>query len=435
MKNTATIVYFVYMLQNLFSVFIASYTGHGLSIQVLRQLYLFSPLWAPVCFGWFFWEMWRSYTLAAFLANWKHCLLEIKLPQEIHKTPIAMELVLLALHQTSGESTFIDRYWLGKRRTWFSLEMVSFGGEVHFFIWTHSIFKNQIETAIYSQYPGVEIHEVPDFAELVRYNPDTMAVWGAEFILTKPDVYPIKTYVDYGLDKEGVKEEFKSDPLTPLIEFLGSVHASGQLWTQILIQSHKNDIAVPHGRFLTKKTNWVTQAEAEVNRLLNRDPKTKAYMQDPGSLVAVRPQYSKMELEAIEAIQRSIAKPAFNVGIRSIYIAPPNQFDPVNVVGMLSCWKQFSSMTLNGFRPTRWHSIFDYPWQDFRNIRRDRFSRRIIEYYKRRAYFHAPYKQKPSILNVEELATIFHFPGGVLATPSFRKIMSKKSEPPANLPI
>lgn len=423
------------MFGQLFSIFIASYSGHGLSLKILRELYLFSPLWAPCAFGWFFWETWKKYTLAYFLKNWQQTLLEVKLPQEILKTPLAMELVLIALHQTSGESTFIDRYWLGKRRTWFSLEMVSFGGEVHFFIWTHAPFKNIIETAIYSQYPGVEVHEVPDYAELVKYDKEKMVVWGCEWDLTKPDVYPIKTYVDYGLDKESVKEEIKSDPITSIIEFLGSVHPAGQIWIQILIQSHKNDISVPDGLFLTKKTSWISLAEKEVDKLLRRDPVTKAYLQTTVGTAAPRPQFSKTEGEIVEAIHRSIAKPAFNVGIRSMYIAPPDDFQGMNIVGMLSAWKQYGSMSLNGFKPARWHAEFDYPWQDFLNIRHDIFSRKIIEHYKHRAFFHAPYKQKPGILNVEELATIYHFPGGVLATPSFRKIMSKKAQPPANLPI
>ncbi len=419
----------------MFSIFISSYAGQGLGLKAIKELYLFSPIWAPFAFGWFFWDMWTRYTMAYFLNNWKHTLLEIKLPQEILKTPLAMELVLIAMHQTSGESTFIDRYWLGKRRTWFSLEMVSFGGEVHFFIWTRTAFKSLIENAIYSQYPGVEVHEVPDYADRIKYNKDTMAVWGCEWDLTKADVYPIKTYIDYGLDRESVKEEFKSDPITPVIEFLGGVHPQGQLWIQIMIQSHKSDISVPNGMFFSKKTSWVSLAEKEVDKLLRRDPVTKAYLQTAVGAAAPRPQFSKTEGEIVEAIHRSIAKPAFNVGIRSMYIAPPSEFQPMNIVGMLSAWKQYSSVSLNGFRPARWHSIFDYPWQDFLNIRRNRFSRLIIEYYKRRAYFHSPYKQKPGILNVEELATIFHFPGGVMSTPSFRKIMSKKSEPPANLPI
>ncbi len=39
-----------------------------------------------------------------------------------------------------------------------------------------------------------------------------MSIWGCEFKFTKGDGYPIKTYVDYGLDKDP-KEEYKVDPL------------------------------------------------------------------------------------------------------------------------------------------------------------------------------------------------------------------------------
>jgi hypothetical protein len=43
---------------------------------------------------------------------------------------------------------------------------------------------------------------------------------------------------------------------------------------------------------------------------------------------------------------------------------------------------------------------------------------------------------KPSfILNTEELATLYHFPGQVAATPSFKRISSTKAEAPTNLPI
>ena len=39
------------------------------------------------------------------------------------------------------------------------------------------------------------------------------------------------------------------------------------------------------------------------------------------------------------------------------------------------------------------------------------------------------------ILNIEELATLYHFPGEVAATPSLPRIDSVKGSSPSNLPI
>ena len=61
--------------------------------------------------------------------------------------------------------------------------------------------------------------------------------------------------------------------------------------------------------------------------------------------------------------------------------------------------------------------------------------KKIFDAYVRRSYFYAPYKAKPFVLNSEELATIYHFPGGVAETPTFTRIESRKGEPPANLPV
>jgi hypothetical protein len=59
----------------------------------------------------------------------------------------------------------------------------------------------------------------------------------------------------------------------------------------------------------------------------------------------------------------------------------------------------------------------------------------MLDAYKRRAYFYKPFKKSHFVMNTEELATIYHFPGGVAATPTFSRIGSKKAEAPSNLPI
>ena len=47
------------------------------------------------------------------------------------------------------------------------------------------------------------------------------------------------------------------------------------------------------------------------------------------------------------------------------------------------------------------------------------------------AYIHPP----TYVLNTEELATLWHFPGQIMRVPSLERIESKEASPPPNLPI
>ena len=49
-------------------------------------------------------------------------------------------------------------------------------------------------------------------------------------------------------------------------------------------------------------------------------------------------------------------------------------------------------------------------------------------------YHTLPARHK-SILNIEELATVFHFPTVTVATSELEKVESRKGTPPATLPI
>ena len=97
--------------------------------------------------------------------------------------------------------------------------------------------------------------------------------------------------------------------------------------------------------------------------------------------------------------------------------------------------KQYNSNTLNEFTPTRYVYGFQYPWEDYKGLRQDRQRRRVFDAYRRRSYFHYPYKTQPFVLNTEELATMFHFPGATVQTPTVARVPSKKSEAPSDLPI
>ncbi|HET9641693.1 MAG TPA: hypothetical protein VFP46_02500, partial [Candidatus Paceibacterota bacterium] len=140
-------------------------------------LYL-APVWLPILIVSGAWHLWIILRRSEYIASRSWNLLEIKLPRNLVKTPLAMETVLSNIHYKKGESNWYQLYWLGQVRPWWSLEIASFGGEIHFFIWTRSDFKKLVENAFYAQYPGVQLTEAVDYTRTISAKPGEWEIWG-----------------------------------------------------------------------------------------------------------------------------------------------------------------------------------------------------------------------------------------------------------------
>ena len=415
-------------------------TTIGVFLFVLK----FYPIWLPILLALLFWDIWIAYVRAAFFFSQKYVLLEIRLPQNILKSAEAMDTIINALYDTSGEGDFIAKYWEGKTRTWFSLELVSIGGNVKFFIWMRENQKDYVESLIYSQYHEAEIHVASDYTQYVDFNPKENDMWACDFKLTKPDVYPIKTYAEYYLDEEQ-EEFFKVDPLTPVIEYLGSLGPDEQVWYQIVIRAHKDEKQLPNvwptlkwdpdhslfGLYLDtskasfyKKVDWKYDAENEIKKILSKikDKENKTVRQ-----------LTEGEKKTIEALERNIQKPAFDTGIRAIYFAKKNAYKKTSQTNMPNALRQFNG-GLNGLKADK-KTSFDFPWQDFAGRKMIKLKKKMLKAYKKRGFFYNPIKWKTYVMNSEEIATLYHFPGAVATTPKLNRIPSKKAQAPANLPI
>ena len=370
--------------------------------------YFFLPIFLVLVF----WDLWLNFIRTRFIYNLNWTVLEVKLPREITKSPRAMEIVLNMFHQTR-DGNFWEKYWMGFLRSWFSLEIVGIGGEIHFFICTQSFFRNLIEAQIYAQYPEVEIVEAEDYSKMAFTEGfDTeWGCFGTEFELTAEDAYPIRTYIDYGLHETLTKEEQKNDPITSFLELLGSLKEGENIWFQILIRATKKD--------------WKDEGKALIDKITERGKKLGEGEQAK--------RLTSGESEIIKAIERDVSKLGFDVGIRMLYLARTDRFNVINIPSMIGSMKQYNAVNLNGFKPTRVTSL-DY-WWELKKWREPAMKKRIMDAYRKRSYFYMPYPRKPFVLNTEELATIFHFPGRVAETPTFGRIEAKKGEPPAGLPI
>ncbi|MBU6370470.1 MAG: hypothetical protein KGH93_02260 [Patescibacteria group bacterium] len=435
----------------------------GLLPVVGRMLVVALPIFIPVILVIVWWILRFRWLTLRFVSEQKPCLLEIKLPKEIVKSPAGMEIFFSYLAQ-SGAGNWGEAFIDGKTRPWFSCELVSTGGTVHFYVWmSQAKFKTIIEAQLYAQYPSIEIHEVEpkdDYVNGIHFDMDKYALSGVQYTFTKKDPYPIKSYIDYELNEDS-KEEYKIDPLSSVLEFLGSLKPGENVWTQIMIRRHDSESwkhGVIHLEADEKKDGFVKK---QWHNLFGKARKYKDEIKEEIEKVRQEaipksddketfkfPNPTKGQNEIIAALERHAAKTAFDCMIRSVYVAEKAASVPVNIGGMIGSMRQYGSNYLNGFKPGFTTDVSDtrkdmariFPFVKKENEKRIfNFKKNIFHAYKLRSFFEWPYKywkSKPFIMTTEELATIFHFPSNVVSqTPTLKRVGSKKSEAPANLPV
>ncbi len=405
-----------------------------------------APLWLPVTLWIMAWNAWIWYVQALFLSGRNPVLLEMKVPREIMKSPRAMEIALTGLSTSSGETTFIHRGWKGQVRTFFSMEFASFGGEVHFYIWCWKNYRSAVESTIYAQYPEIELVEVEDYASKFQYDPSIHSAfctdWRRESYVPEAkglgiDAYPIRTYIDWELDKDP-KEEYRVEPLAQVLEYLGSIKPNEQVWAQIVVRKAGN-----YGGILLPKDmdhDWqdaVHEQISNVRALASLRPFKNLHdldhAENPGDVLGFFSP-SESQKEQLVAMERNFGKSAFEVGMRGIYITTGGLHGPT-YGGLRYFWRPFNNAQYrSALKPKRWTNNFDYPWQDINGVRDQLVTRRFLDAYRRRSFFTSPWKTPTFVMTNEELATIWHPPSSTIATPGLERIPATKASAPLNLP-
>lgn len=121
-------------------------------------------LWFFIIIFRLFLETWLHWRQEVFKEDINWVLLELKIPRLIEKSSKSMEQVLAALHSLrNSPGNLREIYWDGEVTRWTSLELVSFGGEIHFYVRCYAKLRSLVEAAFFSYYPGLDIIEVPDY--------------------------------------------------------------------------------------------------------------------------------------------------------------------------------------------------------------------------------------------------------------------------------
>ncbi len=397
--------------------------------------------------------VWHEYRQEQFIMGIKWVLLEIQVPRDVIKTPAAMELIFSNAFFHKSEKGFWERYIMGAPWFWFSLEIASVEGRVHFYVRTPTKLRNLVETQIYGQYPQAKVVEVEDYAyKIEQYSKKgDWNMWGCEFIKKREDPEPIKTYKQVDELKSGTKEEFKIDPITPTIEYLGSLPKGQQVWIQIII---RQSLKKYRGEMTHKKMGFDEYALEHVKFRLKPFTKIgKGARIDGGDSQEVRaPSYIDPLIKAMVINMQQIH---FDCGIRLIALANKKTNSDVAFNNLRRdvrlLFRQYAAPNLNQLERTN-STQFDTPWGDPSGLALTKMKKRMLDFYRMRTFFHPPIQYSikypslissffPSnhpqifVLSNEELASIYHFPGMVSETPSFERIESKISKPPSNLPV
>lgn len=366
---------------------------------------------AVIGLGYLWWRIWQNSKKIEKVDNKEYSLLEILVPRNNAQGPLGAESMFASMHGVFNHAVLEQEK--------LSFEIASKGNFIIFYVYAPTYLKDFIEGQIYAQYPTVEITQVNDYTQRILNEPSKMAIAGTEIILSKDDVFPIKTFLN-----------FEVDPLASITGMLAKIEEGQQLWIQIIVRPisdewHKRGIRYVQTMKETGKAPEAVQFTKEIkgkivdfskdvaksaSTILQTAPSEGGDKGSGGGPEVKLP--GPME-SALTGVEQKITKLGFNVTIRVLAIAEDMEAAQMKIAGLVGTFKQFNTINLNSFVA--------------KEIKQ---GNEILE-----DFIERKTSVKPYILNIEELASIFHLPNVSVETPLIGWAGSKKGEPPANLPV
>lgn len=415
---------------------------------VLWRLFWWYFGWMPVAFVmlWGILHIWLHHRRHLWGSKQKYILLAIDIPRNNAQSPRAVENMFIYFAGAHGTLSLIEKWWEGKYQLNFSFEIVSIGGYIQFLIHTPASFRNLVETAVYSQYPDAEIYQVEDYVTPVpdRYPDDEYDLWGAEFIQCANPVLPIRTYPEFE-HKMGELEVQWKDPLASLMDLMSSLQKGEQLWYQIILVPIGEEWKKEREKFIAKilkeklptsKANnavdsllkWMGDFSEQIYSIWG-DIEDKKKDSDPLKMMNLKP-YQKTQIEAADMKTNKLG---FDVSIRAVYVSRKEVMNKAKAVnGFVGYIKQFNTNDLNSLKPdmkvTATSATYFFTKKRIINKKN-----KIMYAYKSRS---DTLGRKPWVMNVEELATLWHFPiDAVVKAPLVQRASARRVEPPMSLPF
>jgi len=369
----------------------------GAIINFFLQWYVWLPIVLVLAY-----LTWRNYRRAEVVeAEIESDLLILEIPKTNDKQELAAEQLFASLH-----GILRDRMELrenGGVQEHVSLEVASVNGQIRFYTWVPKTLRSFVESQIYSQYPSVQIRDAEE--DYVAHEREHSVVYTSEIVLTDSEMLPIKTF-----------QNFEVDPLAGITGTLAKLETAGEeVWIQILAKPIADDWHKGSEKWIKSvkegKKSFAKGGGAawlgEVFAALWKPPEETA------KAAAAPKELSDRDKTRIAEAEKKATKLGYQVKIRLAYLGADQTNARQKMQAIVGTFKQYNSTNLNGFK-----------------ISGASFKSEDLVKYRKRAFGRGGF-----ILNIEELASVFHLPHTNVETPNIVWASSKTAEPPAKLPI
>ena len=323
--------------------------------------------------------------------------MQILVPRENEKASLAAEQMFASIHG------ILEDY--KKCPDVVSFEIVS--SEEHgikFYVVAPEHLSRFIEGQIYAQYPNADIKYVKDYAQDTEK--EGYFVTTGEIEMEKDYIFPIKTFMS-----------FEVDPLAAITGALSELNKDENAWIQIIVRpvsnywqerSKKYITAIKDGKNPYGNTFWdfVSSMFKGVGKALTESSDSKVQKE----VVKLSPGQE----EELKEIENKMLKVGFEFRVRVVTKADTQLRSEQILRDVVASFKQFTTAHLNNFV----------------HITPDKSGKEIYEDYLKRYIS----QDEPDILNIEELASLYHLPNISVETPNIAWSRARKLEPPMNLP-
>ncbi|MDZ7785903.1 MAG: DUF87 domain-containing protein [Candidatus Saccharibacteria bacterium] len=307
----------------------------------------------------------------------------LQVPRTNEKKELAAEQMLASLHGLlhGGKQGLL----LKNASQQISFEIAVKNRRIGFYVWVPTYLKSYVIEQIYAQYPTVHITEISDYADLsTNTAPTRMA---AEIALTGPSQLPIKTF-----------PSFEVDPLAAITATLAQFRDDEEAWLQVIVRPTGDSWHKASERYIAKMRG----GGVGLGKALWAPP------EDSGGQ-----KLAEHENARVKGAEEKAQKLAYDVCVRLVYAGNTSPSEAkMRLQSIIASYKQFNSTYLNGFKQK---------FIDNKPAHIQAYTNRTLS--------------KSFILNIEEVASLFHLPHTNVETPNILWANAKTAEPPANLPI